>query len=45
MTNEEMIAALEATGDFRVLRKVSPRRVINTPDGTPVGDSDEGARL
>lgn len=36
MTNEEMIAALEATGDFRVLRKVSPRRVINTPDGTPV---------
>ena len=36
MTNDEMIAALEATGGFRVLRKVSPRRVINAPDGTPV---------
>jgi DNA polymerase III subunit epsilon len=29
MTNDEMIAALEATGDYRVLKKVSPRRVIN----------------
>jgi DNA polymerase-3 subunit epsilon len=36
MTNDEMIAALEATGDFRVLRKVSPRRVITCPDGTAV---------
>jgi DNA polymerase III subunit epsilon len=36
MTNDEMIAALEATGDYRVLRKVSPRRFINEPDGTPV---------
>ncbi len=36
MTNDEMIAALEATGDFRVLRKVSPRRVITSPDGKAV---------
>jgi DNA polymerase III subunit epsilon len=32
-TNDEIISALEATGNFRVLRKVSPRRFINTPDG------------
>jgi DNA polymerase-3 subunit epsilon len=36
MTNDEMITALEETGDFRVLRKIVPRRVFNTPDGTPV---------
>lgn len=36
MTNEEMIAALEETGGFRVLRKVVPRRVFNVPDGTLV---------
>lgn len=36
MTNDEMIAALEASGDFRVLRKVLPRRLINPPDGAPV---------
>lgn len=28
-----MISAPEATGNFRVLRKVSPRRFINTLDG------------
>jgi DNA polymerase-3 subunit epsilon len=36
MTNEEMISVLEATGVFRVLRKVLPRCIINSPDGTPV---------
>lgn len=36
MTNDEMIAALKATGEFRVLRRASPRRVINAPDGTQV---------
>jgi hypothetical protein len=35
-TSDEMISALEATGNFWMLRKVSPRRVINAPDGTAV---------
>ena len=35
MDFEAMAAALEATGDYRVLRKIQPRKVITPPDGTP----------
>ena len=34
MNNEEMIAHLEETGDFKVLRRVIPRAYINQPDGS-----------
>ena len=34
MNNEEMIAHLEETGDFKVLRRVIPRAYINKPDGS-----------
>ncbi len=30
-----MAAALEATGDYRVLRKIQQRNIITPPDGTP----------
>jgi DNA polymerase-3 subunit epsilon len=32
MDNEEMVALLEATGDYRILRRLKPRRLINDPD-------------
>lgn len=31
---EEMIATLVATGDYKVLRKLQPRTVVNPPDGS-----------
>lgn len=31
---EAMAAQLEATGDFRILRRLAPRSVINPPDGS-----------
>lgn len=31
---DDAIAALEATGNFRVLRRLLPRTIINTPDST-----------
>lgn len=31
---ERMAAALEATGDYRILRRLKPRRTINEPDGS-----------
>ena len=34
MNNEKMIAHLEETGDFKVLRRVIPRAYINKPDGS-----------
>lgn len=34
MDNEEMAALLEATGDYRILRRLKPRRLINDPDGS-----------
>ncbi|MGY3694020.1 DNA polymerase-3 subunit epsilon [Bradyrhizobium sp. USDA 3240] len=36
MNYEEDIARLEATGNFRVLRRVLPRARFQLPDGTPV---------
>jgi DNA polymerase III subunit epsilon len=36
MTQEEMAAALEATGDYRVLRRLQERTGINERDGSPV---------
>ena len=35
MTEEAMAAALEATGDYRILRKIQHRKVITPPDGAP----------
>lgn len=35
MNNEEMAALLVATGDYRVLRKLTPRRLVNEPDDSP----------
>lgn len=35
MDLEDMAAALEASDDYRVLRKIKPRSHINDPDGTP----------
>lgn len=31
---DTMVSALTATGNYRVLRKLAPRRVINEPDGS-----------
>jgi DNA polymerase-3 subunit epsilon len=36
MNFEEMAASLEASGDYKVLRRIRPRRFINEPDGSPV---------
>ena len=33
---ESMVAALEASGEFRVLRKLKPREAIVPPPGTPI---------
>ena len=35
MDFEAMAAALEATGEYRVLRKITPRAVIAHSDGSP----------
>ena len=35
MDFEAMAAALEATGEYRVLRKITPRAVITPSDGSP----------
>ena len=35
MDSEAMALALEATGDYRVLRKIQQRKIITPPDGTP----------
>ena len=35
MDTEAMAAALESTGDYRVLRKIQQRRTITPPDGAP----------
>ena len=35
MDSEDMAAALEATGDYRVLRKIQQRRTITPTDGAP----------
>jgi len=32
---DRLIASLEATGDYRVLRRLKPRSVIHEPDGEP----------
>lgn len=32
---EQMAQALEASDDYRVLRRLTPRPVVNPPDGTP----------
>ncbi len=32
---EEAAKKMEASGNYKVLRKLLPRKVINTPDGTP----------
>lgn len=31
--HNDQIAALEATGDYRILRRLSPRSTVNAPDG------------
>ena len=36
MDSEEMAAALEATGEYRVLRKVQQRTTIIPADGSPI---------
>ena len=33
--HEAMAATLEATGDYRVLRRLKPRHMVNPPDGSP----------
>ena len=36
----EMLAAeLEATGDYKILRRIRKREAFNPPDGTPVKTS------
>jgi hypothetical protein len=34
LDSEAMALALEATGDYRVLRKIQQRNIITPPDGT-----------
>src|SRR6185437_1698318 len=39
---EAAVSLLESTGEYRVLRRLKRRKMLNTPDGTPIPWQEEG---